>query len=82
MGKYYIYSNSGSKNYVINDLNGNPTVYNSIKEVFEHIEFYSYGLYNKSSLLLKLYGKDPRLNKTVYMIVTENNKFVKYMIEV
>lgn len=82
MNNYYIYGNSGGINEVVNDLKGNPTIYHSIKEVLEHIADTSFGLYNKSSLLIKSYGEDSRLGRDVYMIVTEDNKFVKYMIEI
>lgn len=82
MNNYYIYGNSGSIKEVINDLKDNPIIYHSIKEVLEHIADTSFGLYNKSSLLVRPYGEDPRLDKDVYMIVTEDNRFVKYMVEV
>lgn len=84
MNNYYIYRNSSNIDEISDDLRGNPKIYHSIKDVLERIVNTSFGLYDKSSLLIKYYGEDPRLgiDAYVYMIVTKDNEFVSYMIEV
>lgn len=94
MSKYYIYGNGGNIFDVINDLKGKPKLFSSIEAVFKHIEYTSYGLYDKFSLSIKYYGIDSRLEKTVYVITTDKAgeidfikkygcpQFVQFMIEV
>lgn len=63
--KLLLYGNSGGIDKVIEDINNNPKVYKSLKEVLDYLAN-KLKLSSVSDLCIEYYSYDDRIGKTVY----------------
>lgn len=65
--KLLLYGNSGGIDKVIEDINNNPKVYKSLKEVLDYLAN-KLKLSSVSNLCIEYYSYDDRIGKTVYIV--------------
>lgn len=68
---YFIYGNSGGIDKVKKELENPKETFANIKEVFEKIKERHGNLLNITDLSVKYYCYDDRIEKDVYMVVTD-----------
>lgn len=68
--KFFIYGNGGGIDKVKEELKNPKETYESIKEVFEEIKRRYGNLLDIDDLSVKYYSYDARIEKDVYMVVT------------
>ena len=92
--RYYIYGNGGGIDEVRKGLEDPKDTFNSIKDVFLSLSNRACNMYGISDLSVKYFCYDDRIDKDVYMVVTnrcgkENYlkkhgcpQFVSYLVEI
>lgn len=77
--KFFIYGNGGGINKVKEELNNPKETFSNIKEVFEKIKERYGNLLDVIDLSVKYYCYDDRIEKDVYMVVTDRCGDVDYI---